>query len=330
MKRVAILCPGRGAYSEKTLRSLDANRPMVQRAQELRQARGLEGLLELDQAERFDPARHLRPANASMLIWLTTMLDCEQLAPQSRPVVVAGNSMGWYTALAVAGALSFEDGFALVQEMALLQEQGVRGGQVIYPLVDDQWQLDAARVAAVEGLLAQDATEVFPSIHLGGLAVLAGTEAGIASALQSLPKVRLGANTYPFRLLQHGPYHTPLVEAVSRGARERLVHVTFRAPHTPLVDGTGAVHTPMACDVQRLRDYTLGEQVCEPYDFSRSVRVLLREFAPEQLVLPGPGNTLGGVAGQILVQEGWRGLHSKSDFELGQMGPLPAVRSLRR
>ena len=330
MKRVAILCPGRGAYSEKTLRSLDASRSMVQRAQELRRARGLEGLVELDQAERFEAARHLRPANASLLIWLTTLLDCELLAKECRPIAVAGNSMGWYTALAVAGALSFDEGFRLVQEMALLQEQDVRGGQVIYPLVDENWRSDSARVGAVGGLLAEQVGELFPSIHLGGLAVLAGTEAGIAKALQSLPKVRLGANTYPFRLLHHGPYHTPLVGAVARGARELLADLEFRAPHTALVDGSGAVHTPTACDVQRLRAYTLGAQILEPYDFSRSARVLLREFAPEQLVLPGPGNTLGGVSGQILVQEGWRGLHSKSDFELAQMGPSPPVRSLRR
>ena len=40
-----------------------------------------------------------------------------------RAVAVAGNSLGWYTALAVGGALSFEDGFRLVQVMSLLQHE---------------------------------------------------------------------------------------------------------------------------------------------------------------------------------------------------------------
>ena len=57
------------------------------------------------------------------------------------------------------------------------------------------------------------------------------------------------------------------------------------------------------------------------------MRVALREFAPDHLILPGPGNTLGGIVGQILVGEGWRGIHSKADFqevqrhEAGDTGP---------
>ena len=54
------------------------------------------------------------------------------------------------------------------------------------------------------------------------------------------------------------------------------------------------------------------------------------EHAPDQLVLPGPGNTLGGVCGQVLVAEGWRGLGSRSDFETLQAGGDPPLRSLRR
>ncbi len=88
--------------------------------------------------------------------------------------------------------------------------------------------------------------------------------------------------------------------------------------------------TPWSCDVAALRDYTLGEQVVAPYDFTRSVRVVLREHAPDELVLPGPGNSLGGVCGQILVAERWHGVASRADFEALQAGPDAVVRSLRR
>jgi hypothetical protein len=64
---------------------------------------------------------------------------------------VASPLMGWYTALAVAGALSFDDGFRLVQTMSILQKESQEshgGGQILYPLVDDHWA-DGASVSRV-------------------------------------------------------------------------------------------------------------------------------------------------------------------------------------
>jgi len=330
MTRAALLCPGRGSYTERQLRSLPADHAWVRRADELRAEYGLPALTELDTAERFSAALHLRPANVSLSIWLISMLDSASAFEQHDVVCVAGNSMGWYTALAVAGALSFDDGFRLVQEMSLLQEQHAGGGQVIYPLIDDQWRRDGALLDAVSAALASSDGQAFRSIDLGGYAVLAGSEAGIAHLLKHLPQVKLGANSYPFRLIQHGAYHTPLVQPVATAAREELARLVFREPTTTLIDGRGVRFTPWATDVAQLVDYTLGLQVVEPYDFTLSVRVALREQAPDHLVLPGPGNTLGGVCGQILIAEGWRGLRNKADFERAQASERPCVISMRR
>jgi malonyl CoA-acyl carrier protein transacylase len=330
MARVALFCPGRGSYTEKSLRSLAAGEAWVGAAEGLRGEYGLEPLLALDQAAKFEPARHLRPANAAALIYLCSMLDARGVLARERVVCVGGNSLGWYTALAVAGALSFEDGFRLVQEMALLQEQGEPGGQVIYPLVDGEWRPSAEARAAVERLLASGAGEVFPSISLGGYAVLAGTNAGVARLLKELPAVKLGSTSYPFRLAQHGPYHTPLASGVAARAREQLARLDFRAPTLTLVDGRGVRFTPAATEVAALRADALGAQIDTPYDFTASVRVAVREHAPARLVLPGPGNTLGGVCAQVLIALGWRGLASKADFEACQAGAEPLVESLRR
>jgi len=330
MDRVALLCPGRGSYTEKSLRSLDPADPLVDAAEALRAEHELEPLVALDSAARFEPARHLRPANAAALIYLCSVREARAAAQRAELVCVAGNSLGWYTALAVAGALSFEDGFRLVQTMALLQEEGEPGGQVIYPVVGEDWRRAPAAEEAVAHLLASAAGELFPSIHLGGYEVLAGTPAGVARALKELPAVKLGATSYPFRLAQHGPYHTPLASSVAARARERLAGLDFRAPRVPLVDGRGVRFTPLASDVEALRAYTLGAQVDTPYDFTASVRVATLEFAPERLVLPGPGNTLGGVCAQVLIGLGWRGLGSKADFERLQAGERPVLESLRR
>ena len=54
----------------------------------------------------------------------------------------------------------------------------------------------------------------------------------------------------------------------------------------------------------------------------------LREFAPDHVILPGPGNTLGGIVGQVMVREGWRGVRSKDDFLALQAVESPFVLSL--
>lgn len=330
MTRALILCPGRGSYAEKTLRSLPERHPFVERAEALRREYGLPSLVELDRAAKFDAKTHLAPIHASPLIWLVSMIDCEAASRVHEIAAVAGNSMGWYTALAVAGALDFDDGFRLMQELALLQQEQGGGGQILFPQIDEQWRRDPALVAALADTLASSNGEAFPSIRLGGQAVLAGSEAGIAHLLRVLPKVKLGQNVYPFRLVGHGPYHTPLVQPVAEKARARLAHLAFRKPRVTLIDGSGRRHSPHSASPEGLRDYTFGAQITTPYDVTLSVRVGMREYAPERIVLPGPGNPLGSICGQILIEEGWRGLRSRADFDALQNSANPVVQSLRR
>jgi len=337
MRRAVIVCPGRGAYSAGSLGSLVAEHPVVDRAEELRARYNLEPLLELDRAVKFDPARHLRPSNAAPLILLASLLDVEIAMADHAVTAVVGNSLGWYTALAVAGALAFDDAFRLVQEMALLQEEplpdGGPGGQLIYPLNDDAWRPDPDLRAAVAAALTNGnhgTARVHESVELGGYAVLAGDEPGIAHLQRSLPPAKVGERLYPLRLALHGPYHTPLVAHVAAAARERLADLEWRMPSLTLIDGRGARWSPWSTDPDALRDYTLGEQVTTPYRFATSVRVALREHAPDVLVLPGPGNSLGGVCGQLIVAEGYRGIDSREAFEAAQRSNSPVVLCMRR
>ncbi len=332
MSRTAIFCPGRGSYTERSLRSLPENHAWVSRADELRAEYGLPSLSELDRAEKFTPSVHLAPANVSPLIYVVSMLDAQAARAEHEIVCVGGNSLGWYTALAVADSLSFEDGFRLVQEISILQQEySGGGGQILYPLVGDDWTLQPTLVEAVKQALATSGGAAMPSIDLGGSVALAGSEDGLAHLLRSLKPVQRGAISYPLRLMQHGPYHTPMLSEVAGGAAAALtVRLAFKSPRTTLIDGRGARHTPWSCDVAALVEYTLTHQIVEQFSFHASVRNALHEFAPDRLVLPGPGNTLGGVCGQILALDGWRGIHNKGDFERVQSSADPIVVSMRR
>jgi malonyl CoA-acyl carrier protein transacylase len=334
VSRAALFCPGRGSYTEAALGSLPRDHEWVLEAEELRASLELPSLLELDGAERFRPSQHLVPENASPLIFLVSMLDAVRAAEEHRLVCVGGNSLGWYTALAVSGALSFSDGLRLVQTMGRLQAAHQRetspGGQILYPLVGDDWRRVPAREAAVSAALSAHPGEVFPSVHLGGQAVLSATEAGLAALQRELPRLKLGKNEFPLRLAHNGPYHTELAAPVAEEARRALTELEFRAPRVTLVDGRGRRHTPWSADPSELLEYTLGPQVTTPYDFTAGVRVALREHAPDCVVLCGPGNTLGSIVGQILVAERWRGITDKPAFEREQGGERPPVLSMRR
>ena len=108
-----------------------------------------------------------------------------------------------------------------------------------------------------------------------------------------------------------------------------LAQLHWDRPQVTLIDGRGVRWTPWSTDPARLRDYTLGDQVTTPYRFATSLRVALREEAPDVLVLTGPGNSLGGICGQVAVAEGYRGIRSRGDFEATQSGD-PIVLSMRR
>jgi len=112
-------------------------------------------------------------------------------------------------------------------------------------------------------------------------------------------------------------------------SRAELADLAWSAPAVPLVDGRGAVFRPLGADPAAVRDYTLGHQVVAPYDFTASVRVVMREYAPDHLVLLGPGGNLGGAVAQALLAEGWRGLGTKADFTAMQ-AVAPVVLSMAR
>ncbi|MFZ5476013.1 MAG: ACP S-malonyltransferase [Myxococcota bacterium] len=324
MTRVALVCPGRGSYGREQLRSLGRS-PSVDAADAFRRALGRPTPTELDTSETYQSRLHVAGENASILTATCSLHDADTLRDVS-VCCVLGNSMGWYTALAVAGALPLEDGLRLIETMGQYQAGNVIGGQVLYPLVDEEWRPLPSREL---NHCYRDIEGLYPSIALGGQVVLGGTNEAVAAATKRLPPRKIGDRDAPMLLPLHSAFHTPLMRPTSERAFRDLSDLRWQAPRVPLVDGRGAVFRPRHADPGELRDYTLGHQVVEPYDFTASVRVALREYAPDALVLLGPGGNLGGPVAQVLIADAWRGLASKSEFQRAQK-EAPFVISMAR
>ena len=329
MKRALVLCPGRGSYSRVNLNSLrDLESASLEPLDAHRAAAGRPTVREMDAAERFSGRLHLAGENASILTAGITLADLDQLDEQRIEVVaVCGNSMGWYSALGYAGALSLPSCARLVETMGQYQAGNVVGGQIVYPLTDDRWCIDPARLAAVESAVVE-IPDLHWSIRLGGQAILGGTDAALTAAGKHLPPITSGNYTYPLRLPLHSAFHTPLLAGASDRARVDLADLEWSAPRLPLIDGTGRVWRPRLSDGRAIRDYTLGSQVSEAYDFTRMLTTALGEYAPEVIILPGPGSSLGGAIAQTLIAANWQGLASKDDF-VARQASAPILISMR-
>ena len=319
-KRAIVVCPGRGSYNKEELGYLakyHANKTsLLDDIDTYRQVEGRPGITELDGASQYQLKAHTQSDNASSLIYACAYADFLDINRDEFDIVcVTGNSMGWYIALAVAGALQPFQALKLIETMGHLMGSQATGAQLIYPIVDEQWKIVPGRREHLQSLIDEinrsQPNSLYLSIDLGGYWVFAGTEQSIAALQQKLPVIE---ERYPMKLFNHAAYHTPLMRPISQQAMQDLEAELFSAPHTSLIDGTGKIWSPLSCEVKALYQYTLDTQVTESYLFNQSLEVAIKEFAPDNIILLGPGSSLGGSIAQNLIASHWLELNEKQDF----------------
>lgn len=315
-----VICPGRGTYNKEELgylQRLHSDKPdLIEVIDNYREQQGQVTIAELDAAEKYNMRQHTAGENASALIYGCAVADHRSIDTDKYDIVaVTGNSMGWYIALAVAGALNDQAAIEVINTMGSMMTDGVIGGQMIYPTINEDWQQDADLKQQImiwlDDVNQQADAEVYISIHLGGYLVFGGNKAGLTALEQKLPPVQ---DRYPMNLFNHAAFHTPLLKQVSAQAKTLLSPDLFNKPKIPLIDGLGKIWQPHSCDVNGLYDYTLGTQVVAPYNFSKAIEVAVKEFAPDKLIILGPGATLGGAVAQSLIELHWLDLTCKKDF----------------
>jgi malonyl CoA-acyl carrier protein transacylase len=319
-QRAVVICPGRGTYNKEELGYLQRlhsdKTEIVSLIDGYRDSQGQMKVAELDAMDNYSMRVHTAGENASALIYACALSDYQAINKDQFDIVaVTGNSMGWYIALAVAGALQQPEAIELINTMGSMMTDGLIGGQMIYPIINDDWQIDSEKEQQVMQWLVQanqdENCDVHVSIRLGGYIVFGGNKAGLKALEALLPVVQ---DRYPMNLFNHAAFHTPLLKDVSKQAMAQLSADMFTAPKVPLIDGLGQVWQPYSCDTKQLYNYTLDTQVVAPYNFSKAIEVAIKEFAPDKLIILGPGATLGGAVAQSLIAHQWLDLKVKADF----------------
>jgi [acyl-carrier-protein] S-malonyltransferase len=315
-----VICPGRGTYNKDELGYFQRHHAdkghILDVIDSYRHSQGQMPVSELDAMNAYNMRQHTAGENASALIYACARGDFEAIDTEQYEIVaVTGNSMGWYIALAMAGALGEQQSIELINTMGSMMAGKLIGGQMIYPVVDENWLPDQTLQTNIQNWMAeannQPGAEVYVSIYLGGYLVLGGNDKGLKEMEQRLPKVQ---DRYPMRLFNHAAFHTPLLKGISEKARQILPASLFSKPNLPLIDGQGKIWQPYSTELDALYRYTLDTQVVAPYDYSAAIAVALKEFAPDKLIILGPGATLGGATGQCLIRNRWQGITDKAGF----------------
>ena len=322
-KRTLVVCPGRGTYNAAELGYLQthhaARSDVIATVDAARVATGQVPISQLDSATKYTPSVHMTGDNASPLIYACAMADFAAIDRDRFDIVaVTGNSMGWYLALACAGILDLAGGARLVNNMGGLMHQQGAGGQIVWPIVDDDWQIQENKILFIRNLLTEakafSEIKIYVSIRLGGMIVFAADEAGLKWLMERLPK----DDRFPLRLMHHAAFHSPLLNHIVPMARAENEASDFGIGDIPAIDGQGRIWSPSAFSREAIYDYTLGAQLTDSYDFTRAVQVAAAEFAPDTIIVLGPGTSLAAPTIQALIASGWRGLSGKADFQARQ------------
>ncbi|MBD5194628.1 MAG: ACP S-malonyltransferase [Bacteroides sp.] len=219
-------------------------------------------------------------------IFLHSVLLAKSLGEEFKPDMVAGHSLGEFSALVAAGALSFEEGLKLVSKRA----------QAMQKACELQPSTMAAVLALpdekVEALCAEVDDVVAPAnYNCPGQVVISGTIEGIDAACEKM--LAAGAKR-AMKLKVGGAFHSPLMQPAQEELAEAIAAAEFKTPVCPIYQNVdGKPHT----DPAEIKE-NLIKQLTAPVRWTYDVQSMIADGATEFVEL-GPGNVLQGLVKKI-------------------------------
>ena len=206
------------------------------------------------------------------------------------PSAAAGHSLGEYTALVAAGALSLSDALPLVRFRAQAMQEAVPVGTGAMSAI---LGLDAAVVREVCQQVAAASGEVVEAVNFNDpkQTVIAGSKAGVEKANEAL-KAAGAKRALPLPV--SAPFHSSLMKPAADRLREKLAAVVFQPAAFPVINNIDVAVTD---DAQALRD-ALFRQAFGPVRWVEVVQAL-KARGLNTVIECGPGKVLAGMAKRI-------------------------------
>lgn len=229
-------------------------------------------------------------------VFLHSVIAAKSILNEEKPDMVAGHSLGEFSALVISGALSFEDGLRLVLHRAMAMQKAC--------------EAQPSTMAAIIALPDEKVEEICNSIegevcvaanyNCPGQIVISGSVPGIEKACELMKAA--GAKR-ALVLKVGGAFHSPLMEPAKKELEEAINTTTFSTPLCPIYQNVNAL--PQTDPVQIKQN--LIAQLTSPVRWTQSVRNMIADGATE-FIECGPGSVLQGLIKKIDSTVALRGI----------------------
>ena len=209
-----------------------------------------------------------------------------QIMTTYKPAMVAGHSLGEFSALVAAGVLGWEDALRLVSERALAMQEAC--------------EMQPGTMAAVLGMEDERVAEICDSIddivvaanfNCPGQVVISGSLTGVDLACKALKE---GGAKRALKLPVGGAFHSPLMQPAAERLEKAIVTTTFGTPQCPVYQNVSAKGET---DKEVIRKQLL-QQLTSPVRWTQSVEQMIADGATEFYEF-GPGDVLKGLIKKI-------------------------------
>lgn len=207
--------------------------------------------------------------------------------PDFKPDMVAGHSLGEFSALVANGVLAFEDGLRLVHQRALAMQEAC--------------EINPSTMAAILGLADEKVEEICASIseeivvpanyNCPGQLVISGSNKGIEIACEKMKEA--GAKR-ALPLPVGGAFHSPLMEPAREKLQKAIEMTKFSVGSCPVYQN---VSTTAVTDVNEIKENLIA-QLTAPVKWTQSVQNMVKDGATE-FIECGPGKVLQGLVKKI-------------------------------
>lgn len=279
----AYIFPGQGAQfpgmGKDLYESNDRARELFEKANEILGFRITDIMFE-GTAEDLKQTKVTQPA-----VFLHSVILAETIE-DFKPDMTAGHSLGEFSALVAAGALSFEDGLKLVSQRAQAMQEACEAKPSTMAAVL------GLEDAVVEQVCQEiDGVVVPANYNCPGQLVISGSEGAITLAIEKLKEA--GAKR-AMKLPVGGAFHSPLMKPAQEKLAAAIEATHFNTPRCPVYQN---VTTTAVSNPEEIK-HNLNKQLTAPVKWTQSVQQMIKDGADEFIEV-GPGKVLQGLVKKI-------------------------------
>ncbi|KPF80400.1 ACP S-malonyltransferase [Brevundimonas sp. AAP58] len=306
---LALLFPGQGSQAVGMGAALaDAFASAREVFGEVDEALGqdLSGLMRNGPEDQLTLTENAQPALMAVSLAVMRVLEKDFGIGVDRAAFVAGHSLGEYSALAAAQALTVADTARLLKLRGQAMQRAVPVGQgAMASLIGPKTDLALAEAAAAAG--AELGVCVVANDNNNGNVVISGEKAAVDRAIEKAKE--LGARAIPLNV--SAPFHCPLMQPAADEMATALASAALERPTVPVVANVTAIAEMDADTIRRL----LVEQVTGRVRWRESMEWMATEGGVTRFVEVGSGKVLTGMAKRIAPDAESLALNTPEDIE---------------